>query len=56
LGVGDTSPHPLPLKVPTIYSTVGGKKSTNLKFVDAGVRLSHNVEKDHVGINSCADI
>ncbi|KAG0216375.1 hypothetical protein BGX28_002845 [Mortierella sp. GBA30] len=42
LGVGDTTPHPLPMKVPTIYTTVG-KKTTNLKFVDAAVGRNHSI-------------
>ncbi|KAG0057277.1 hypothetical protein BGZ83_000067 [Gryganskiella cystojenkinii] len=42
LGVGDTDPHPLPMKVPTIYTTVG-KKTTNLKFVDAAVGRHHTI-------------
>jgi hypothetical protein len=37
LGVGDTEPHALPLKVPTIYAT-NNKKVTNVKFVDGAVR------------------
>ncbi|KAF9914136.1 hypothetical protein BX616_008900 [Lobosporangium transversale] len=42
LGVGDTDPHPLPLKVPTIYATQG-KKTVNLKFVDAAVGRNHTI-------------
>ncbi|KAG0355982.1 hypothetical protein BGZ54_000891, partial [Gamsiella multidivaricata] len=43
LGVGDTNPHPLPMKIPTIYSSAGNKKSTNLKFVDAAVGRNHSI-------------
>ncbi|KAG0291231.1 hypothetical protein BGZ98_003085, partial [Dissophora globulifera] len=42
LGVGDTDPHPLPVKVPTIYHTVG-KKISNLKFVDGAVGRNHTI-------------
>ncbi|KAI1316420.1 hypothetical protein EDD11_009983 [Mortierella claussenii] len=42
LGVGDTSPHPFPLKVPTIHGTQG-KKIVNLKFIDAAVGRNHTI-------------
>ncbi|KAF9188625.1 hypothetical protein BGZ51_000488 [Haplosporangium sp. Z 767] len=42
LGVGDSEPHPYPVKVPTIYDTVG-KKHTNVKFVDAAVGRHHSI-------------
>ncbi|KAF9115131.1 hypothetical protein BGX27_008836 [Mortierella sp. AM989] len=42
LGLGDTDPHPHPMKVPTIYTTVG-KKTTNLKFVNAAVGRNHTI-------------
>ncbi|KAF9359300.1 hypothetical protein BGX34_008449 [Mortierella sp. NVP85] len=42
LGVGDTEPHPLPLKVPTIYAT-NNKKVTNVKFVDGAVGRNHTI-------------
>ncbi|KAF9996081.1 hypothetical protein BGZ79_010199, partial [Entomortierella chlamydospora] len=42
LGLGDTDPHPYPVKVPTIYTTVG-KKTSNVKFVNAAVGRNHTI-------------
>ncbi|KAF9582339.1 hypothetical protein BGW38_000324, partial [Lunasporangiospora selenospora] len=42
LGVGDSSSHPLPIKIPTIFTTIG-KKTVNVKFVDAAVGRHHTI-------------
>ncbi|KAG0246488.1 hypothetical protein BGX31_001764 [Mortierella sp. GBA43] len=42
LGVGDTDPHPLPMKVPTIY-TINNKKTVIVKIVDAAVGRNHTI-------------
>ncbi|KAG0227185.1 hypothetical protein BGW42_003111 [Actinomortierella wolfii] len=42
LGIGDTDPHPLPIKVPTLYAD-SGKKKGSLRVVDAAVGRNHTV-------------
>ncbi|KAI9240353.1 hypothetical protein MVEG_08730 [Podila verticillata NRRL 6337] len=49
LGVGDNTPHPLPMKVPTIYATIG-KKNVNVKFVDAAVGRHHTILVSDTGL------
>ncbi|KAF9434396.1 hypothetical protein BGZ76_008095 [Entomortierella beljakovae] len=42
LGLGDTAPHPYPVKLPTVFTTIG-KKTVNVKFVDGAVGRNHTI-------------